>query len=233
MHPCMARLSNEKQTTFIANMLLVHSVATCSNKVDVAGSICSTCSACKKVSQDVTPTMKTFHGKLSEPIPDTSHIYGSKWYWDRVEKYGAVNAKWLADAQKAQALIEETYSGYGVFKVRAPSSLTASPSSLTALPSPVVPTAKPTIKVTKARKPKETLRTPSTPTSIISYIQRPIYIEVEGPIETLPTDSYSLTRDIINGMDVFRCENGMVFRVVNNEPSTLLGFYKDSLFTKV
>jgi hypothetical protein len=223
----MARLSNEKQTTFIANMLLVHSVATCSNKVDVAGSICSACSACKKVSQDVTPTMKTFHGKLSEPIPDTSHIYGSKWYWDRVEKYGAVNAKWLADAQKAQTQIEETYSGYGVFKVRA----SVAPSNLTA--SPVVPTAKPTIKVTKARKPKETLRTPSTPTSIISYIQKPIYTEVEGPIETLPTDAYSLTRDIINGIDVFRCENGMVFRVVNNEPSTLLGFYKDSLFTKV
>ena len=221
----MARLSNEKQTTFIANMLLVHSVATCSNKVDVAGSICSTCSACKKVSQDVTPTMKTFHGKLSEPIPDTSHIYGSKWYWDRVEKYGAVNAKWLADAQKAQALIEETYSGYGVFKVRA---------LPVALPvATVVPTAKPTIKVTKARKPKETLRTPSTPTSIISYIQRPIYTEVEGPIETLPTDAYSLTRDIINGIYVFRCENGMVFSIVNNEPSTLLGFYKDSLFTKV
>lgn len=206
-------------------MLLVHSVATCSNKVDVAGSICSTCSACKKVSQDVTPTMKTFHGKLSEPIPDTSHIYGSKWYWDRVEKYGAVNAKWLADAQKAQALIEETYSGYGVFKVRA---------LPVALPvATVVPTAKPTIKVTKARKPKETLRTPSTPTSIISYIQRPIYTEVEGPIETLPTDAYSLTRDIINGIYVFRCENGMVFSIVNNEPSTLLGFYKDSLFTKV
>jgi hypothetical protein len=220
----MARLSNEKQTTFIANMLLVHSVATCSNKVDVAGSICSTCSACKKVSQDVTPSMKTFHGKLSEPIPDTSHIYGSKWYWDRVEKYGAVNAIWLVDAQKAQALVEETYSGYGVFKLMA--SVTVSP------PAPATP--KPTIKVTKSRKPKETLRTPSTPTSIISYIQqKPIYTEVEGPIETLPTDSYSLTRDIINGMEVFRCENDMVFSILNNEPSVLLGFYKNSLFTKV
>jgi len=215
----MARLSNDKLTTFIANMLLVHSVATCSNKVDVAGSICSTC---KKIPQDVTATMRTFHGKLSEPIPNTSHIYGSKWYWDKVEKYGAVNAKWLADAQKAQTQIEETYAGYGVFKL-VPYTVT-----------PVAPQPKPTI--TKPREGKKVKLTPSkesTPTSIISYIQPPIYTEVEGPIETLPTDSYSLTRDSMNGIDVFRCENGMVFRAVNNEPSTLLGFYKDSLFTKV
>lgn len=209
-------------------MLLVHSVATCSNKVDVAGSICSKCSASKKLSQDVTASMRTFHGKLTEPIPNTSHIYGSKWYWDKVEKYGAVNAKWLADAQKAQTQIEETYSADGVFKMMPVAAVTPVEAIVSTV-SAAKPIVKPRGKQSKQSKPTKE----SIPTSLISYIQRPIYTEVEGPIETLPTDAYSLTRDIINGIDVFRCENGMVFSIVNNEPSTLLGFYRDSLFTKV
>ena len=217
-------------------MLLVHSVATCSNTVDVAGSICSTC---KKIPLDVTPTMRTIHGKLNEPIPDTSHIYGSKWYWDRVEKYGAVNDKWLTHAQKAQTHIEDTYSAYGVFKISvkgtsATASATASTSLSTPTPLPIISTP-PKAKAKAKAKAKPSPKVESIPTSIISYIKprESIYVESEGSIETLPTDSYTLSLDTLNGIPVFKCENGMVFSCINNEPASLLGYYKNSIFTPI
>jgi hypothetical protein len=47
------------------------------------------CSKCANKNTTASQTSKKFnHGKINEPIPDTSHIYGGKWYNQAVKKYG-------------------------------------------------------------------------------------------------------------------------------------------------
>jgi hypothetical protein len=46
------------------------------------------CKRCSDKSSKVQTSRKFDHGTVNEPIPDNSHIYGSKWYYDSVKKYG-------------------------------------------------------------------------------------------------------------------------------------------------
>jgi len=49
------------------------------------------CAKCAEKSPSTTlqHSRKFNHGKVNEPIPDNSHIYGGKWYYDGVRKWGA------------------------------------------------------------------------------------------------------------------------------------------------
>lgn len=49
------------------------------------------CAKCAEKSPSTTlqHSRKFNHGKVNEPIPDNSHIYGGKWYNDGVRKWGA------------------------------------------------------------------------------------------------------------------------------------------------
>jgi hypothetical protein len=49
--------------------------------------VCSKCSN-KSDSCKVQTSRRFNHGKVNEPIPDESHIYGGKWYMNSVKKYG-------------------------------------------------------------------------------------------------------------------------------------------------
>ena len=59
------------------------------------------CDRCIKKTDAKVHHVRTFnHGKINEPIPDNSHIFGSKWYHDSVKKYGAPSADVIAFAEK-------------------------------------------------------------------------------------------------------------------------------------
>jgi hypothetical protein len=49
------------------------------------------CAKCAEKSPSTTlqHSRKFNHGKVNEPIPDNSHIYGGKWYYDGVRKWGS------------------------------------------------------------------------------------------------------------------------------------------------
>lgn len=49
------------------------------------------CAKCAEKSSSATlqHSRKFNHGKINEPIPDISHIYGGKWYFDGCRKWGA------------------------------------------------------------------------------------------------------------------------------------------------
>jgi len=49
---------------------------------------CSKCSN-KSPLNKLQQSRKFNHGDINEPIPDSSHIFGGKWYNDRVKKWGA------------------------------------------------------------------------------------------------------------------------------------------------
>jgi hypothetical protein len=91
--------------------------------------------------------------------------------------------------------------------------------------SPMVPLPK-----IRGRKKQE-----SVCTSLIPFVtfQSAKYVETNEPIQKLMTDSYKLSVKSINDNHVFVCENGMAFSIVNNNPGTLLGFYKNDTFTPV
>lgn len=62
--------------------------------------ICIKCS--QKSNTNVQHSRKFNHGKITEPIPDNSHIYGSKWYYDSVKKYGTPSNESILFAEKYQ-----------------------------------------------------------------------------------------------------------------------------------
>lgn len=49
------------------------------------------CEKCEKITDGpVVQYFRTFnHGNVNEPLPDRSHIYGGKWYFNVIEKWGA------------------------------------------------------------------------------------------------------------------------------------------------
>jgi hypothetical protein len=69
----------------------------CSTGSDVCGKCSQKSSTCK-----VQHSRKFDHGKVNEPIPDNSHIYGSKWYKDSVKKYGAPESDSIDFAEQYQ-----------------------------------------------------------------------------------------------------------------------------------
>jgi len=63
--------------------------------------ICSRCS--RKTADCKVQTSSRFdHGKVNEPIPDQSHIYGGKWFETNVKKWGQPDADILEFAIKHQ-----------------------------------------------------------------------------------------------------------------------------------
>jgi len=60
--------------------------------------ICSLCSV--KTATKVQHSRKYNHGTINTPIPDHSHIYGSKWYEDAVKKYTAPAQNVIAFAEQ-------------------------------------------------------------------------------------------------------------------------------------
>jgi len=63
--------------------------------------VCTKCTT-KSSSCKIQHSRKFDHGNVTDPIPDNSHIYGSKWYHDSVKKYGAPPNDAIAFAEQYQ-----------------------------------------------------------------------------------------------------------------------------------
>ena len=62
--------------------------------------VCVSCTGKNTVSPQVS--RRYDHGKVTEPVPAKSHIYGSEWYLAKVKKYGEPSADVIAMAEEAQ-----------------------------------------------------------------------------------------------------------------------------------
>jgi hypothetical protein len=84
------------------------------------------------------------HGNVNEPVPDTSQIYGGKWYRDRFEKYGRVSDEDIAIAEAHMRAAREEF----LASAPAPVAAAAAPAA------PIEPIAAPTIIQKPKRKPR-------------------------------------------------------------------------------
>lgn len=82
----------------------------CNNPCMPDSDICEKCIV--KEDNYPNPHLRRFnHGKVNEPIPDNSHIYGGKWYFDGVKKWGAPSYDIVEFALQCQ---EEARKGFVV-----------------------------------------------------------------------------------------------------------------------
>jgi len=232
MFPCYARLGSTKSVFLGNSQVLVRGPRLCENKVDTQDTLCS---SCKELSSSVKPSQRVIHGKVSEPIPPDSHIFGSTWYSTMLAKHGPTkDTKWLAEVIRIQGIIEKDYHGHIEMGLVREPVLSQPVLNQPVVNQPVVnqPVVNQPVKVRKPRKPK---KVESVPTSIIPYITpaKRKYVEAEGPVSMLPTDEYSLSVEVVNGEEVYVCENGMVFRIIQHEPGAFIGWWKNGSFRTV
>lgn len=88
--------------------------------VPVSGNLCE---GCKRRTSAGKTQSSMIHGLLTEEIPEYSHIFGSRWYWEKLRKSGSPPADWVAAAVEAQAAAEAWCAGAGVvgWRVQRPS----------------------------------------------------------------------------------------------------------------
>ena len=88
--------------------------------VPISGNLCE---GCKRRSGAGKTQSSMIHGLLTEDIPEYSHIFGSRWYWEKTRQHGEPPSDWVAAAVEAQAAAEAWCAGAGVvgWRVQRPS----------------------------------------------------------------------------------------------------------------
>lgn len=185
----------------------------CSNGSDV----CSKCSQ-KSSSCKLQHSRKFDHGKVNEPIPDNSHIYGSKWYYASVKKYGEPSADCIQFAEQYQrdarsnivtnqTIIPSTDTTLPVKKTRKPKvaseTTTETPVKRTRKPKVAPETSisedvtetqtEPSKKVTNSRKKVETTPYSSLvnkPSLVYKEVSLPTHIETK--LEDIDVDGFTI-----------------------------------------
>jgi hypothetical protein len=166
---------------------------------------------------------RRIHGLLTEPIPHDSHIYGSPWYIQQVERYGEPPDEWVESAKAQQEVAEQWVED--AWKIREPLTK-ALPEALTkalpealpeALPS-AVPSAVPTTQVkpeestVSMKKPKGR---PKNPPSFEPHVfqEKPsiLFMESDKPIMKVSTDSWHIEKGVYKGIPVWILPNGKRF----------------------
>ncbi len=111
--PCISRITDEKLAQrFGDGKHNFHLELRCNLPCLPGLDICSKCT-------EKSPTYKTHgsrkfdHGKINEPIPDNSHIFGGKWYNDRLATYGSPPPEIIQFALQYQ---QEARQGYTVIQ---------------------------------------------------------------------------------------------------------------------
>ena len=114
---CMSRMAPFPHFEYFANKKNRFYMEMRCEKTRIQGS--EFCEACQHKDPDYHyPSSRRFdHGKINEPIPDRSHIFGGSWYDAQVKRWGEPSSDVIADALNHQ---KEARAGY---KVEEPSSL--------------------------------------------------------------------------------------------------------------
>lgn len=183
----------------------------CKGQTD--GLLCQDCS-------QRTPThirhQRRIHGLLTEPIPDDSHIYGSPWYIQQVQRYGEPPDDWVASAKAQQEIAEQWVED--AWKIRGPM-----PQAMpTAVPTTQV---KPEESTVNMKKPKGRKNPPSFEPHIFQEKPKPtiLFMESDKPIMKVPTDVWIIEKGIYKGIPVWILPNGKRFDMdEHGEPRNLL-----------
>lgn len=111
--PCISRITDEKfAQRFGDGKHNFHLEFRCNLPCLPNLDICAKCTE-KSPRYKTHGSRKFDHGKINQPIPDNSHIFGGKWYTERVKTYGEPTAEIIQFALQYQ---EEARKGYTVIQ---------------------------------------------------------------------------------------------------------------------
>ena len=176
------------------------------------------CLACSNRSRTHTKNVLRLHGLLTEPIPDTSHIYGGSWYWRQVESHGEPPAEWIAEAAARQVQAEKWVEGGWSCPLSSPTEQ-AKPGERTEDRE----MGKQKAKAKQKAKPK--LAAELTPLTQLFPPKLPLlYEETNKPVKKMETDEWTLLKGEYKGIPVWILPNGKQFDMdEKGEPRNLIG----------
>ena len=157
--------------------------------------VCSKCND-KSDTCKVQTSRKFNHGKINEPIPDNSHIYGGKWYLDCINKYGPPSKDAIEFAERYQreareginnsVPIKNSSSAFSLISLETSSASSASSST----ESNPTENSKKTVSTKSTRKPKNPIISTTQTNLIHKEITVPTHIETT--LEEFDTDDYEI-----------------------------------------
>jgi len=168
------------------------------------------CIACSNRSRTHAKNVLRLHGLLTEPIPDTSHIYGGSWYWRQVEKHGKPPPEWIVEAASRQAEAEKWVEGGWILPEETGE---AKPGERTEVR-----------EMRKKAKVKPKVERPITPlTQLFPPKLPPLYEETNKPAKKMETDEWTLVKGEYKGVAVWILPNGKRFDMdEKGEPKNLI-----------
>ena len=107
--PCHTRITN-KNCKYFADGVHKFYLEYCCMRPCVDGQ--TRCKSCIKIHKGARSQFDSTypHGHMSEPIPDHSHIFGGKWYNERVHDWGAPSQEVIALALQHQEEARQFYT---------------------------------------------------------------------------------------------------------------------------
>jgi len=137
----------------------------------------TSCEKCSKITNGpVVQYFRTYnHGKVNEPIPDRSHIYGGKWYHTAALKYGAPPSEIIEFAIQSQraargSFIVKDYDPNELDKTKKESVVQEMPRAKQTKTEEIVESVKEPVK--RQRKPKVAAVAPLEPTTTV--VEEPV-----------------------------------------------------------
>lgn len=152
--PCHTRITN-KNCKYFADGVHKFYLEYCCMRPCIDGQ--NRCKSCIKIHTGARSQFDSTypHGHMSEPIPDHSHIFGGKWYHERVHDWGEPSAEVVALALQHQQEARQFYTIPTITPSKAESVSNSHdmgrPKKIVDESEKVVPDAKP---VKRTRKPK-------------------------------------------------------------------------------
>ena len=190
------------------------------------------CPACCNRSRTHKKYEQRIHGLLTEPIPESSHIYGGSWYWRQVAAAGEPPADWVLTAKALQAEAEEWVEGAWTMEASTCTEYRARQPSLTASTEQAKPgestedkemasaSTKTKAKAKAALKKSE----PAPLTHLFPPKLPPLYEETNKPARKMETDEWTLVKGEYKGVPVWILPNGKRFDMdEKGEPRNLIG----------
>lgn len=167
------------------------------------------CCECKKKSRSAQKQNSRLHGLLTEPIPSDSHIYGGTWYMEQARRFGDPPAAWIASAQQHQSIAEQWVDGSVCIEVVRTGIEVARTG---------IQLVRTGIELARTIQEMPLKQTKLCPKKICM-----MYKESDKAVVTLPRDTYSITKGVVDGIPVWILPNGKLFDMDDQgEPRNLI-----------
>lgn len=171
----------------------------------------SICSRCSKSECKTQHSRKFDHGTINDPIPDISHIYGSKWYNDSIKKYGEPTKEVIEFAEK--------------YRREARDQCEARKEAHQQEPEPKPKRTRP--KVAKVRK-KETPYSSLVNTAPLVYKEVTLPTHIETKLEDIDTDGFTIEYVKVipfehNGSTYFKDTKNKLYKKIKDKIGPYIG----------